>query len=205
MYYVHRYLRLTPPIMDFIGFFVVYSPLINGPWKISIVDIFADSPETCKNYWWRNLLYINNLFDPIQTCYGITWYLAVDTQLYFVAPIFLITFFLSAAAGYALIILCSAGSVAYVYAVTIINSLPATMTFFAMDKVEDFFSDYYIKPWGRCPVYLIGIAVGYFLASGKKLKLSKVVVVCGWIVAAAIALAIVYGPHRYMKGVADWR
>ncbi|KHJ94821.1 hypothetical protein OESDEN_05244 [Oesophagostomum dentatum] len=191
--------------MVFIGFYVVYEPLINGPWSIAMFDLTGESADICIKYWWRNLLYINNFFDQFENCYAVTWYLAVDTQLYFVAPIFLITFFFSTLAGYALVILCIAGSVAYVYAITITKSLPATMTFFAMDKMEDFFSDYYNKPWGRCPVYLIGIAVGYFLASGKKPKLNKVVVVCGWIVAAAVALAAVYGPHRYMKGVADWR
>lgn len=35
MFYVHRYLRLTPPIMLFIGFFTVYAPYIQGPFSAS--------------------------------------------------------------------------------------------------------------------------------------------------------------------------
>ncbi|VDM77298.1 unnamed protein product [Strongylus vulgaris] len=45
----------------------------------------------CQKYWWRNALYINNLFRNSTECYPITWYLAVDTQLFFIAPIFLVT------------------------------------------------------------------------------------------------------------------
>ncbi|KHJ80992.1 hypothetical protein OESDEN_19326 [Oesophagostomum dentatum] len=193
--------------MVFIGFYVIFDEFINGPWSISAFEFMPQDSTPCKKYWWRNLLYINNFFSQLDVCYGITWYLSVDTQLYFVAPVFLITLFISPIAGFALIVACIVGSIAFVYAVTIQNSFPAMMMGAALDMnvLMDFFTDYYVKPWARCPPYLIGIAVGYFLAMKKKPKLNKVIVVCLWIVAAAVALASLYGPHRYIKGAADWR
>ncbi|CAD6189980.1 unnamed protein product [Caenorhabditis auriculariae] len=98
MFYVHRYLRLTPPIMLFIGFFVVYGDYIYGPWSASAFNPIPDQVELCAKYWWRNLIYINN-FDLKNECYGPAWYLAVDTQLYLIIPVFLIILYFSAVFG----------------------------------------------------------------------------------------------------------
>ncbi|CAJ0594643.1 unnamed protein product [Cylicocyclus nassatus] len=137
MYYVHRYVRLTPPIMVFIWLFVTLTPLINGPWAQTAVDVQMSMYQPCEKYWWRNLLYINNLFDMTQSCYLITWYLAVDTQLYVVAPIFLIIFYISWIAGYAFICLCIAASIGYVYYITIRYDLSAVlMGAFALNDLK---------------------------------------------------------------------
>uniref|UniRef100_A0A158P6E4 Acyl_transf_3 domain-containing protein n=1 Tax=Angiostrongylus cantonensis TaxID=6313 RepID=A0A158P6E4_ANGCA len=98
LYYVHRYLRLTPPIMIFIWFFVVFLPFTNGPWSASVgggIGVVERDVRLCQQHWWRNMLYINNFFNISEDCYGITWYLAVDTQLYMVAPIFLVALYIS--------------------------------------------------------------------------------------------------------------
>ena len=45
----------------------------------------------CKDYWWTNLLYINNLWPWSTTgiCVGQTWYLSNDMQFFCLAPIFI--------------------------------------------------------------------------------------------------------------------
>ncbi|VDM80471.1 unnamed protein product, partial [Strongylus vulgaris] len=111
MFYVHRYVRLTPPIMVFIGFYVIMDPFVSGPWAKSLMPLFDMPHGTCKKYWWRNLLYINNFFKFEEICYIITWYLSVDTQLYFVAPVFLILLSIAPIAGFLLIFACVAASV----------------------------------------------------------------------------------------------
>ncbi|KAJ1347282.1 hypothetical protein KIN20_002307 [Parelaphostrongylus tenuis] len=112
LYYVHRYLRLTPSLMIFIWFFVVVFPFTNGPWNAAApLDDFetvADNVRSCQQHWWRNMLYINNFFADSEHCYSVSWYLAVDTQLYMAAPVFLITLYISPLIGYATLILCSA-------------------------------------------------------------------------------------------------
>ncbi|RCN34583.1 acyltransferase [Ancylostoma caninum] len=208
MFYVHRYLRLTPPMMIFIGFYTVVLPFTNGPWTASVeglVGSLEDSVEACQKYWWRNLLYINNLFGNSPECYPVAWYLAVDTQLYVVAPVFLITLALWPLIGVVLLVLCGAASVAYVYAITFRDDLPATVVgAFAFQKTSDFFSEYYEKPWTRCTPYLIGLGVGYLLTMGRKPKLHWTVITSSWAIAAAVALASLYGPHRYIKGDDNW-
>ncbi|CAJ0595906.1 unnamed protein product [Cylicocyclus nassatus] len=204
MFYVHRWLRLTPPIMMFIGFYVIMDPFVHGPWAQSKVDLIDQGPEVCKKYFWRNLLYINNFFAPEENCYAVTWYLAVDTQLYFVAPVFLIVFVISQFAGFLLVVACIAGSVGYVYAITIQKSLPGAMGIPQANAMMDFFTLHYEKPWTRCTPFLIGFLTGYVLALGKKPKLIKRLVIPIWLLATAVALACVYGSHRYLTGDDDW-
>ncbi|WKX89439.1 hypothetical protein Q1695_008808 [Nippostrongylus brasiliensis] len=207
LFYVHRYLRLTPPIMMFIGFYTVMAPLIAGPWAASSGADSLFGIEACQKYWWHNLLYINNFFGFEEGCYPITWYLAVDTQLYVVAPIFLIALFISPFVGAAILVLCCAASVAYIYAITYIDDLPATVfSVLALSKTTEFMDIYYQMPWTRCPPYLIGIGVGYILANakGKKPRLHWMIIVAIWLVATAVGVASVYTPHEYIKGDDNW-
>ena len=55
-----RFLRLTPVYMFVLLFFWKVMPLIgSGPyWE----DVAASSVAPCDDYWWTNLLYINNLY-----------------------------------------------------------------------------------------------------------------------------------------------
>ncbi|CAJ0591401.1 unnamed protein product [Cylicocyclus nassatus] len=205
MFYVHRYIRLTPPIMIFVGFYTVTLPFVNGPWTAATGGIAGNQVATCQKYWWRNALYINNFFDMSAECYPITWYLAVDTQMYITAPIFLVALALFPILGAILLILCGAASIAYVYVITFRDDLPATVVgALAFPKTASFFSEYYEKPWTRCIPYLIGIGVGYLLATAKKPKIHLLTALFLWTIAVGVALLCLYGPHNYIEGVDDW-
>lgn len=45
---------------------------------------------TCDHFWWRNLLYINNLYPQREMCMVWSWYMANDTQFYVVGIILLL-------------------------------------------------------------------------------------------------------------------
>lgn len=92
--------RLTPVYALIIGFLcTVYEKLGKGPlWQY----IIGDDADSCRRWWWTNLLYINNHVGEGQLCLGVTWwifilstdsehflkinqflrYLAADTQLF---------------------------------------------------------------------------------------------------------------------------
>lgn len=36
----------------------------------------------CKNYWWRNMLFIQNLYPLQDMCMSWSWYVATDFQLF---------------------------------------------------------------------------------------------------------------------------
>ena len=42
--------------------------------------------ELCQQYWWANILYINN-FHGHGDCLGQTWYMTVDMQFFVFSPL----------------------------------------------------------------------------------------------------------------------
>ncbi|KHJ82495.1 hypothetical protein OESDEN_17811 [Oesophagostomum dentatum] len=198
-------------MMIFVGFYTVILPFTNGPYSATLTDYLGtveQNVKVCQDYWWRILLYINNFY----ACYNILWYLALDMQFYVIAPIFLVALYIHVAFGLALIVLLCVVSVWYVYSITYWLDIPATMVgeyamFSGATKINDFFSEYYEKPWARVPPYLVGIAVGYLIAylQRKPPKFNWFIVVGGWIVALIAALLCVFGPYRYIKGDDNWK
>ncbi|KAF1753156.1 hypothetical protein GCK72_019712 [Caenorhabditis remanei] len=201
LFYVHRYLRLTPPFMIFIGFFVVYGYYIQGPGVASILNQMNPEVDTCIKYWWKNVLYINNLGPDAKQCYAISWYLGVDTQMYLIAPIFLIGLYFSFAAGTALLTAAIVGSIITVYILFSVNDLPAD--FFGNGDSTNFYDLIYDKPWVRGTPYLMGLFVGYIIATyGKrKIRLNWALSVTGWLIAFGIAVMCLFSTYDYDKRI----
>lgn len=44
----------------------------------------------CNQYWWRNILFINNFYPLTEMCMMWSWYLANDMQFYIIAMVLLI-------------------------------------------------------------------------------------------------------------------
>ncbi|UMM37760.1 hypothetical protein L5515_009426 [Caenorhabditis briggsae] len=200
LFYVHRYLRLTPPLMIFIGFYIAYSEYIQGPTAAAGLNSITYAVNGCKKTWWRNLLYINNFGDSTQACYGITWYLAVDTQLYLIAPIILIALWFSFLFGFLTVVAGCAGSIITVYILYAQYHLPADQ--FGKGNLLDFGKMIYQKPWIRCTPYLVGLLVGYGLANfGKRrIRLNWYLAIIGWLIALGIAIACLFSTNDYDKG-----
>ncbi|CAH2091701.1 unnamed protein product [Euphydryas editha] len=82
---IFRYIRVTPAYMIVLFFYMTWLPKIGeGPLWNEKVQL---EQERCIDRWWTNILYINNYVKPEGMCMFQSWYLAVDTQLFFVAPI----------------------------------------------------------------------------------------------------------------------
>ncbi|EFO87869.1 hypothetical protein CRE_05433 [Caenorhabditis remanei] len=163
LFYVHRYIRLTPPYMIFIGFYAVYSLYIQGPLAASLFNFTVLQVEACKASWWRNLIYINNFDNGENPCYGPSWYLAVDTQLYLIAPFLLVALAWKPISGVLLSLVGCVGSMITVF-VLYFKFDNMTADSFHSDPSGKFNFYLYQKPWIRCPPYLVGILVGYLLA-----------------------------------------
>ncbi|CAI2355346.1 unnamed protein product [Caenorhabditis sp. 36 PRJEB53466] len=201
LFYLHRFLRLTPPYMIFIGFFVVYGPYIQGPYSASMFNMLIRETDACKTNWWRNLIYINNFdLDQTKSCYGISWYLAVDTQLYLVAPVVLVALYFSFIAGAVTVVVGCIGSVAATY---IYYGLYPEM---GIDSFRDDptgeWDIIYRRPWIRCTPYLVGLLTGYVIATyGKRqIRLNRVINIALWIAAFAIGAACMFSNYNYDKG-----
>ena len=173
-YYLHRYLRLTPTyafVLFFVWFLMMHvadGPMYNQQaWEESI------SYQNCKNYWWTNLLYINNLYPwkMEDECISWTWYLANDMQFYIFSPLILIPLYFLFPLGLVIcaivLFVCflSTGVLVGVY------DLQANLfAFFAYNYVPKYPSPdlssqnlLYVKPWHRVAPYIVGLVLGYVL------------------------------------------
>jgi len=195
LFYVHRYLRLTPVyavIVGFVATLVVH--LGSGPYWYS-VKLMA---EGCREEWWTNLLYINNLayLDYSKACMGETWYLANDMQMFILSPLVIYPLWRWKKSGLLWLTAIMLGSLAANIALYAIYDLPPNMMPTRLNEIYKEYSYYYYdKPWTRVPPYLIGILVGWYLFRTRKsqITLPKAVVALCWLYSTFTGLAVVYG------------
>ncbi|KAL0106559.1 hypothetical protein PUN28_016332 [Cardiocondyla obscurior] len=84
---IRRFIRLTPAYIA-----TVIISQLSFTWfdKISQFYLHERPQETCSKYWWRNLLYINNLFSFDSMCLSWSWYLSADMQFFMITAALLI-------------------------------------------------------------------------------------------------------------------
>lgn len=85
--FFYRIVRLTPAYAFVIGVNEVALRYTNDH---SVFESAVLDHITCDRYWWRNLLYINNLFPQSEMCMVWSWYMANDTQFYVIGIILLL-------------------------------------------------------------------------------------------------------------------
>ena len=193
MYYVHRYIRLTPLLAMVIAFIcTLYVHLGDGPFWNQMAE--EGTPAVCRDYWWRNLLYVNNLFDVPSLCVPQTWYLSVDMQLFIASPIVLLPLFFYPILGQIWLILLIALNMFITGYVTWYNNLGP------FDSTPDADTLRYFMPYCRYGAYLVGVYTGWFLHQRRRrpVKLSLPVVLAGWLSSALVACLIIYGPYEHI-------
>lgn len=190
--FVKRYIRLTPPHAV-----VIMISILNFNWyeKVSLFYYSEEIHVKCSTYWWRNLLYINNLFDWNELCLSWSWYLSNDMQFFMFGSFLML---LSSRYFYAAV---SLGAVSFISSV-IINAYTA----YSIDYIPTLDMQYatltwlYMRPWNRIPPYLIGMAAAHLLTKWNyKLHLSHKAVALCWILSAFCNLGILYATvNKYL-------
>ncbi|KAH8338869.1 hypothetical protein KR074_007848 [Drosophila pseudoananassae] len=57
--------------------------------QTSLLNVTVPHDEICQRHWWRNLLFVQNLFPVVELCGSWTWSLASDMQLHLLALLLL--------------------------------------------------------------------------------------------------------------------
>ncbi|KAL5014134.1 hypothetical protein ScPMuIL_008404 [Solemya velum] len=198
-YYMHRIWRLTPLYMVVLMTYgCLYRYMGDGPlWPKSI-----HAAEMCKESWWTNLLYINNLVKTDKQCMGWSWYLANDMQFYVISPIFFVAMAIHPVLGGVLTFLLMAGGItAAGQQESVYNG-----NFFTMQQENDGYWKYvYIVPWTRVGAYAVGMLLGMLIAKRAQKAFSRVVALIGWILAIGTGIFLVYITYTENKaGGAPW-
>ncbi|VEN47335.1 unnamed protein product [Callosobruchus maculatus] len=184
--YMNRYLRLTPPYIVLI----LFADCVYTYFKYSSsLTSFERQDELCEKYWWRNLLYINNLYPRSEMCLSWSWYLSLDTQAFMVATFLLILSTIAFKIAAVFTILLVIGNIAAVsmksYSIGYIPTMDEQ--FAQLDAIYDL-------PWHRIGPYLVGLITAYFLKVQleNKLNLQKRTRVFLWTVFPLLNLWILF-------------
>ncbi|KAI0224159.1 O-acyltransferase like protein [Lamellibrachia satsuma] len=191
-YYVHRYLRLTPPYAILIMLAACYFHYVSyGPLAADV-----DGSDKCKRSWWSLLLYIDIFVDEMRQCVGWTWYLTLDFQFYAIAPLFIWLLYRFPIFGGIFLFAGYTGSLT-ARVVILSRKLPYL----------EYMLRVYMKPWTRFGPYAIGIALGMIMYRTKcRVRMPKVLVVLGWLVGSVLCLVAVYGNYQFdNKSLVEYR
>ncbi|XP_064108308.1 nose resistant to fluoxetine protein 6-like isoform X2 [Macrobrachium nipponense] len=197
LFYFHRVLRLVPPILLTAGLYATVAKyFLGGP----LASIWNYTRDICQRNWWMDVTFVSNfgwLFDE-QSCLGQCWYLAVDSQLYLVAPLILLPILYNERLGMVWLYIVTMASFIVPAAVNYAYDLPPT-SLLLDPKGTDFFNYNYCAPWCRAGPIYIGIWLGVFMANNgsQKSKLKPWEVLAGWTVAILTGLMVVYGVWSY--------
>ncbi|XP_055842814.1 nose resistant to fluoxetine protein 6-like [Episyrphus balteatus] len=190
MMYVHRYIRLTPPVAAVLLYKLSINRLIySGPMRIDYID----KAQCTSENWWPVLLYIANYFVQEPRCFDVTWYLNVDFQLYILSPLLLIPMWKYGKKFAPILLLLSIGSNAWM----MVNFYQNSYTGLLSGTNTNTWAKVYVPTHLRCSPWLVGLGFGYFMHVNrqKKSQISKIYQLLGWIACLAIFFAIVFGPY----------
>ncbi|XP_068082915.1 nose resistant to fluoxetine protein 6 [Anabrus simplex] len=202
MFYIHRYIRLTPLLAAVILFHATLLQYMgSGPLWERLIKFQRDS---CESNWWPDLLYVQNYVNNREMCVGHSWYLAVDMHLYILSPLILIPLWKRPKLGCGLICLLILIGWAIVFSVVYIKELyPVIYPMLDSAVMLRATEGYYIPTHGRFMPWLIGVGLGFILHSVKntdtKPKLTKIHLVVGWSLSVAFMLLALFLAAPFMK------
>lgn len=204
--YLNRFLRLTPTYFFVLLMYLKIVPLLSsGPfWNLLDTD-----QSFCNQYWWTNLLYINNLY-PSENhggCYAVAWYLANDVQFFIFVPWIVWLTSLSPSWTNGLLLVFMLTSMISSFFIALHQHW--SISIYNLNAFMEYFQSYYIVPWGRCPPYIFGIilAILWFFYKNdlKKVVLSRMQSLLLFSIALFLfGITIIGGRGAYSNLPSDW-
>jgi len=165
-HYIYHYLRYTPLYGIILLIYITLSPYLGQDGPIYPIDGIESS--SCRRNWWRNLIYINNFFDMRDSCMPVTWFLAINMQFHWIAPLFLLIVSWKWLLGMLV-------SLVFIIVDIVTTSVIVSKNDYDYGFLSDYYSnkanwsnmtngylnDVYVKPWCRIAPYAIGLSIGY--------------------------------------------
>jgi peptidoglycan/LPS O-acetylase OafA/YrhL len=207
-YALFRYLRLTPSYALTLFFWTyVFKNLGEGPvWFRKVQNI----KESCGNYWWTNMLYINNIYmDKIESvCMPWSWYLSVDYQLWLALPLFLLPLFYLSQRKWIGYLWLGAGTIGGLISVIVSNyveKIPATFTGQG-DGSMRWMTLFYFRPYSHLSVSLLAVFAAACASSlrARNYKINYVLIALSQALGAVLMIITVYYPYDEVKNPGTW-
>lgn len=84
-----RYIRIGP-CLGIVS--LAAASLVTYQNDTSMFHPIENFENLCKKYWWRNMLFIQNLYPSDELCISWSWYVAADFQMFLFCAVLLIIF-----------------------------------------------------------------------------------------------------------------
>ena len=208
MFYVHRYIRLTVPLMLVISFLIAFLPLIGQSTNSQGAHYLGLQQSVyCRDYGWSVLLYVNNFIKGGNECVGVTWYTSNDMIFFWISLLIIYPMWSNPRTG-ALIwwfIWLVAATIPITYQTWRFKlGIDGSIRYGISDP--SFHEDAYRVPWTRFQPYLIGILTGYILHHTRdrsEISIKPILNVICWQAAFLTAFAVVYGLYEEFEGLSN--
>ncbi|CAB3384504.1 Hypothetical predicted protein [Cloeon dipterum] len=181
-----RFIRLTPVYMMMVGILDVNQTKYS---RTSVFNTTETAHNTCSKFWWRNLLYINNVYSRDEMCMTWSWYIANDMQFFVIGSFLLLLSTSFRKTTFAIgSILTVASCVITAYISWSYNYVPTLSQQYNMLNVL------YDPPWTRIGPYMVGMITGYYVIKIKgHLPLRTSQVACCWLLGSMCNVAVLFG------------
>ncbi|XP_055537122.1 uncharacterized protein LOC129725377 isoform X2 [Wyeomyia smithii] len=156
---VQRYLRLSPLYLMITAIGELMTSYLVDTSKFWIHE---RSDLRCQRYWWRNVLYIQNLFDIDDLCLNWTWSLACEMQYYIISVALLFVYARNTELGKSIYVLSAVATFVFNMAITLMYHFVPSY-----DVLYNTGSALYIAPWARMSPYVVGVYFGWLLAATR--------------------------------------
>ncbi|KAK0417621.1 hypothetical protein QR680_013115 [Steinernema hermaphroditum] len=160
---IYRILRVVP-MYAFVTLFVwlLFVRIGSGPmWS------HGDLVDRCSRSWWKNLLFINNMYPVEDTCIDGSYLMALEAQ-FFVVLVFLLllqhkcrTMALSVSLGITVTSCVATWCIAYVARLP--PSLVLTADPLPVSTISEYLNLVYTKPWTRAGSFFVGFVAFVFI------------------------------------------
>jgi hypothetical protein len=163
--YVNRVVRLLPLYVFTIFFYWKFLVLFGGDGPL--FHQYQSNTE-CSKHWFWHVVFLNNVvpWGKPNTCLPWTWYIANDFQFFLLLPIFAGLYYeLSKRRKFYTTLGIIALVCTFVQLIVILaNSL--SVSYFTYK--DEYWTVYYVKPYSRLPVFLVGVLAGCSYYTFKK-------------------------------------
>ncbi|XP_050681527.1 nose resistant to fluoxetine protein 6-like isoform X2 [Leptidea sinapis] len=202
---IFRYIRVTPAYFVVIFFYMTWLPKLGeGPlWK----DRLQLEQERCMDSWWTNLLYVNNYVRTDRLCMFQSWYLSVDTQMFFVAPLFIYALWHWRRFGAVFTAIATIISLVIPSVITFRNHLDPTILYYAKEFTDfaknSYFVEAYMPTHMKMTPYFMGILTGYILhrIQSENYTFSNILKIFGWSTSIILGTVTTFSVSLFYQ---DW-
>jgi len=164
--YFHRFIRLWPTyIFVLLVFWKVAPFMTSGP----IWFQFVNFSQSCDGSWWKNLLFLDNIFPGPVNQHCMIWGLSapIDFQMFLTLPFIVWIYNKDREYGKTALWLMIVGGIIASYSFAIQSNLPFTVQIDPPPNVNDIFNEFVSNPLIHYAPYFIGAYAGLLYKNYK--------------------------------------